>query len=322
MKPERHDDHRHDDHDGHDHDHTHHAQDHVHLPSRFGSAFATGVGLNGAFVVCEIFFGVWSNSVALLADAGHNLGDVLGLIAAWSASILVTRAPSVRFTYGFRGSSILAALFNGVILLVAVGGISWEALQRLVDPQPVATGNVMAIAALGILVNGCTAWLFASGRKSDINLRGAFLHMLADAMVSAGVIAAALVMRLTGWLWLDPLVSLAVNIVIVAGTWGLIRDALGMSMAAVPTRIDPFAVRRFLEERPGVGGLHDLHIWSMSTTETALTCHLVMPLGHPGDEFLHELCRDLASRFGIGHSTVQIETDPAAVCVLAPDHVV
>jgi cobalt-zinc-cadmium efflux system protein len=221
-----------------------------------------------------------------------------------------------------RGSSILAALFNAVFLLVTVGGLSWEAIRRLGSPEPVAGRTMMAVAAIGIVVNAVTAWLFASGRKDDLNLRGAFLHMASDALVSVGVVAAGLLILLTGWLVIDPIVSLAINAVIVWGTWGLLRDSVQMSMAAVPPDIDPAAVRNFLMSRPGVAAVHDLHIWPMSTTENALTCHLVMPDGHPGDAFLHELCSDLARRFKIVHPTTQIEVDPRMACALASDEVV
>jgi cobalt-zinc-cadmium efflux system protein len=273
-------------------------------------------------VAVEVAYGLLSNSVALLADAGHNLGDVLGLAVAWLASALVKRAPSARFTYGLRGSSILAALFNAVFLLVIVGALSWEAIRRLGAPQPVAGKTVMIVAAIGIVINAVTAWLFASGRKDDLNLRGAFLHMASDALVSIGVVAAGLAILLTGWAWLDPIVSLFINGVIVWGTWGLLRESLGMSLAGVPAQIDPDSVRNFLSTRKGVAGVHDLHIWPMSTTEIAMTCHLVMPGGHPGDAFLHELAADLASRFKIDHATVQIEIDPRMACALAPDEVV
>jgi cobalt-zinc-cadmium efflux system protein len=299
------------DHSGHSHDHDEHGHTHAHAPASFGKAFAIGIALNLGFVIIEALYGLMSNSVSLLADAGHNLGDVLGLGVAWLASVLAQ-----------RGSSILAALFNAVFLLVTVGGLSWEAIRRLGSPEPVAGKTMMAVAAIGILVNAVTAWLFASGRKDDINLRGAFLHMASDALVSVGVVAAGLVILLTNWLWIDPVVSLVINAVIVWGTWGLLRDSVGMSMAAVPPQIDPAAVRSLLSDRPGVVGVHDLHIWPMSTTENALTCHLVMPDGHPGDAFLNELCSDLAERFKINHTTVQIEVDPHIACALAPEEVV
>jgi cobalt-zinc-cadmium efflux system protein len=312
----------HDHGEGHAHDHDDHGHTHTHAPASFGKAFAIGIALNLGFVVIEVLFGLIGNSVSLLADAGHNLSDVLGLGVAWLGSALAQRAPTARFTYGLRGSSILAALFNAVFLLVTVGGLSWEAIRRIGSPEPVAGKTMMAVAAIGILVNAATAWLFASGRKDDINLKGAFLHMASDALVSVGVVAAGLVILLTNWLWVDPVVSLVINAVIVWGTWGLLRDSVGMSMAAVPTQIDPAAVRDLLSARPGVVDVHDLHIWPMSTTENALTCHLVMPDGHPGDAFLHELASDLAKRFKIIHATVQIEVDPHIACALAPDEVV
>jgi cobalt-zinc-cadmium efflux system protein len=305
-----------------DHNHDDHEKGHAHAPVSFGRVFAIGIALNTGFVALEAAYGFLSNSVALLADAGHNLSDVLGLIVAWTASVLTRRAPTPRFTYGLRGSSILAALFNAIFLLLAVGAIAWEALQRFGNPEPVAGKTVMIVAAIGIAVNGVTALLFAKGGREDINIRGAFAHMAADALVSAGVVAAGLVILMTNWLWLDPLVSLVVSALIVWGTWGLLRESLGMSMAAVPNHIDPLKVRQWLGSHEGVASLHDLHIWPMSTTEIALSCHLVMPKGHPGDAFLHEVCEGLASAFKIAHPTLQIETDPGLACALAPDDVV
>jgi cobalt-zinc-cadmium efflux system protein len=316
-------DHDHHDHDhDHDHNHDHGPGGHHHAPASFGTAFALGIGLNTAFVVIEGLFGYAGNSVALIADAGHNLSDVLGLVVAWLADLLSKRAPSARFTYGLRGSSILAALFNAILLLVAVGAIGWESLLRLFNPEPVASLTVIVVAAIGIAVNGVTAWLFMSGRDSDLNIRGAYLHMASDALVSAGVVGAGLVIAATGWLWLDPLTSLIVSALIVAGTWGLLRDSVAMSLDATPPGIDPDAVRQFLETRPGVSEMHDLHIWSMSTRDIALTCHLVIPGGRPDDGFLRELAHDLKHRFGIAHPTVQIETDAEVTCPLAPAHVV
>ncbi len=322
-------DHAHDHHDhaGHGHavhDHHGHAHGlgHSHAPANFGRAFAIGIALNAGFVVAEAVFGLASHSVALLADAGHNLSDVLGLVVAGGAHALTRRAPTGRFTYGFGSSSILAALFNAVFLLVVIGGLSWEAITRFAHPEPVAAWTVMGVAAAGIAVNGLCAWLFAAGSEGDLNLRGAFAHMLADAVVSAGVVLAGAVILLTGWLWLDPAVSLVVNAVIVYGTWHLLRDSSTMAMGAVPPSIEPDAVRRFLAERPGVTALHDLHIWPISTTETALTAHLVMPGGHPGDAALMACCSGLRSRFGIGHATLQVEVDEATLCALAPEHVV
>jgi len=320
------------DHDGHDHGdghqggHSHaghrHGPGHAHAPASFGRAFAIGIALNVGFVAIEATYGVLANSVALLADAGHNLSDVLGLLVAWAATVLAKRAPTSRYTYGMKGSSILAALFNGVFLLVAAGAIAWEAVQRFGQPVPVAGTTVMVVATIGIAVNGITAWLFASGAKGDINIRGAFLHMAADAAVSAGVVVAGLVILYTGWTWIDPVVSLCIVAVIVWSTWGLLKDSLVMSLAAVPPGIDPEAVRRRLLSLPGVVALHDLHIWPMSTTETALTSHLVMPGGHPGDGFLMQAASEMKDEFGIGHTTLQVETSADAACALAPDAVV
>jgi cobalt-zinc-cadmium efflux system protein len=298
----------------HDGGHQHAHGGHVHAPASFGTAFAIGIALNTAFVLAEVGFGAASHSIALLSDAGHNLSDVLGLVVAWGAAALAKRAPTARFTYGLRGASILAALFNAVFLLVVVGGLSWEALQRLGRPEPVGGLTVMIVAAAGIVVNGVTAWLFASGRDGDINIRGAFLHMASDAAVSAGVVAAGLIILATGWRWLDPAISLAINAIIVWGTWGLLRDSVAMSLSAAPPNIDPVRVRTFLEALPGVAQLHDLHIWPMSATETALTCHLVMPAGHPGDPFLMEAARELEEHFRIGHATLQIEISEETAC--------
>lgn len=302
--------------------HSHGPAGHSHAPDTFGRAFAIGIGLNVTFVAIEAAFGFWSNSVALLADAGHNLSDVLGLIVAWVATLLAARAPSAKYTYGLRGSSILAALFNAMFLLVAIGGIAWEAILRLQNPEPVGSGIVMAVAFVGILINGFTAWLFASGRKSDINIRGAYLHMAADAGVSAAVVLAAIGIMLTGWLWLDPLVSLVLVGVIFWSTWGLLRDSVSMSLAAVPSGVNIEAVRNYLQSLPGVSAFHDLHIWSMSTTETALTVHLVMPQGHPGDAFLLQVQDELHEHHSIEHPTIQIEINQETACKLAPETVV
>jgi cobalt-zinc-cadmium efflux system protein len=308
--------------DHHDHsDHKHDAPGHVHAPASFGTAFAIGIILNTGFVLIEAGYGIASNSVALVADAGHNLSDVLGLVVAWTAAVLATRPPSRRYTYGLRGSTILAALFNAAFLLIAVGAIGWESVLRFFNPEPVAGKTVMVVSGIGIAVNGFTAWLFASGRKGDLNIRGAYLHLAADAAVSLGVVLAGLVILLTGWLWLDPVVSLAIVAVIVAGTWGLLRDSLAMSLGAVPREIEPGAVLAFLKKQAGVASVHDLHIWPMSTTETALTAHLVTPAGHPGDSFTLGIAEELRHHYGIGHATLQVEMD-AKACPLAPEHVV
>lgn len=311
------------DHDhGGGHGHAHGPGGHSHAPANFGPAFAIGIVLNTGFVVIEAVYGFLSHSMALVADAGHNLSDVLGLLVAWAAVILVKRAPKGRFTYGLRGSSILAALFNAVVLLVAIGAIAVEAVQRLFHPEPVAGVTVMIVAGIGIVVNAVTAWLFASGRKGDLNIRGAFLHMVADAVVSAGVVIAGLTIILTGWSWLDPLVSLAIVLVIAWATWGLLRDSVGMSLQAAPPGLDVEEVSAHLRSRAGVTAVHDLHVWPMSTTETALTAHLLIPGGYPGDAFTSELAAELKQKFGIGHTTLQIETDPSMPCDLEPDHVV
>jgi cobalt-zinc-cadmium efflux system protein len=250
-----------------------------------------------------------------------TISDVIGLLVAWGASVLSQRPPTARYTYGLRSSSILAALFNAMFLLVAVGAIAWEAAQRFAHPAPVAGKTVMIVAAVGIVINGLTAWMFASGRKGDINIRGAFLHMAADAAVSAGVVVAGALILLTGWQWVDPVVSLVICAIIVWSTWGLLKDSVRMSLAAVPQAIDASGVSAYLRQLPGVTELHDLHIWPVSTTETALTCHLVMPDGHPGDRFLTDTAHALAHRFAIGHTTIQIETSETTACALAPDGV-
>lgn len=296
--------------------HAHTGHGHVHTPASFGTAFAIGILLNTAFVVIEAGYGFAGNAMALMADAGHNLSDVLGLLVAWIASVLAKRRANARFTYGLRRASILAALFNAVVLLLATCAILWEAVARLVHPEPVAGATVMVVAGVGILVNGVTAWLFASGAKGDLNIRGAFLHMAADAAVSAGVVLAGLAILTTGFAWIDPAVSLVIAGLIVWATWGLLRDSVAMSLDAVPPGIESEAVRAYLRDRPGVSDLHDLHIWSMSTTEAALTAHLVM-VAHPGSGFLPELVEALRVRFGIAHATLQIEEAGGPPCRLA-----
>jgi len=311
----------HDDDHGHDHDHDHPGHHH-HVPADFGRAFAIGVTLNTAYVVAQVVFGLLANSVALLADAAHNLGDVLSLLLAWGASVLVKRQPSGRFTYGLRKTSVLAALANAVLLVFVTGAIASEAVHRFLHPSPVGGWTVVWVAALGILVNGGTAMLFFRGRDSDLNVRGAFMHMAADAVVSLGVVFAGIGILLTSWTWLDPAVSLAISIVILWGTWDLLRDSVKMSLDAVPEGIHLHEVRKYLDGLEGVTEIHDLHIWPMSTTETALTVHLLMPRGHPGDAYITCVCEELKSRFRINHTTVQIEIDPRVPCALAPDHVV
>lgn len=270
-------------------------------------AFALGVALNLGFVAVEAGYGLAANALALLADALHNLGDVAGLLIAWGASWLARRPATQRFTYGYRRASLLAALANVCLLMVAVGGIAWEAVRRLDAPQPVDSAVMMIVAGLGILINGATAMLFASGSKHDLNLKGAFIHMLADAAVSAGVVLAGLLILLTGRQWLDPLMSLIVSIVIVAGSWGLMRESLRLSLDGVPDQIDSAQVERFLRARDGVKDVHDLHIWALGSSEVALTAHLVLPETVPAG-FIAETVHALEHEFGICHATLQLES--------------
>ncbi len=292
---------------GHDHHHHHHS----HGASTHGRAFAIGVGLNLAYVLVEAGFGFATGSLALLADAGHNLSDVLGLLLAWAGARLSARAPSRSFTYGLGRSSILASLGNALLLLIAVGVIVAEAVERLRAPAPVPGGTVMAVAGVGILVNGATALLFARGRHGDLNVRGAYLHMLADAAVSAGVVLSGGLILLTGWRWLDPAVSLVVAAVITIGTWGLLREALRLSLDAVPSNVDRSAVEAYLRGLPGVVAIHDVHIWPTSTADCALTAHLVRPGAGLDDAFLAQVAHELDHRFGIGHATIQVEAAAA-----------
>ncbi|MDE2370652.1 MAG: cation transporter [Burkholderiales bacterium] len=314
MAPSAHDDHDHGpgtDH-GHTHDHDHHghgAHGHHHHgdPTTHGRAFAIAIALNAAFVVVEFFYGYLANSTALMADAGHNLSDVLGLMLAWGAAWLSQRRPSARYTYGLRSTSILAALANAMLLFVACGGIGWEAVLRFSSPPAVAGGTVMTVAAIGILINGFSAWLFLKGSEGDLNIRGAYLHMAADAAVSLGVVIAGAAMVYTHWYWLDPVLSLVIVAVVLWGTWGLLRQSVQLALAAVPPHIDVAAVTSYLGALPGVAEVHDLHIWGMSTTETALTAHLVMPAGYPGDAVIDEVRVTLRQRYALHHSTLQVE---------------
>jgi cobalt-zinc-cadmium efflux system protein len=314
-------DHSHDDHererdhaDG-AHAHHDHAHGHSHAPKDFGPAFAIGVLLNSAFVAGEVVYGLRVDSLALLADAGHNLSDVLGLLLAWVASVLVKRASSPRFTYGLRGTSILAALVNATLLTLVTGAIAWEAVLRLAHPSAVEGGTVMAVAAVGVVVNLATALLFMSGRQSDLNVRAAFAHMAGDAAIAAGVVVAGLAMLRTGWLWIDPVVSLGVSLIVVMTTWGLLTDSLALSLQGVPREVDAQAVGRWLSALPGVASVHELHIWAMSTTENALTAHLVYPDGFPGDACLRGICEELRAHHAIDHVTIQVETgEPGRGC--------
>jgi cobalt-zinc-cadmium efflux system protein len=277
------------------------------LPSNFGSAFVIAIALNSAFVIVEFIYGFIANSTALMADAGHNLSDVLGLLLALGASILARRTPSGRFTYGLRSTSILAALANAMILMVACGIIAWEAIHRMSQAHEVAGLTVTLVAGIGIFINGVSAWLFVKGSKGDLNIRGVYLHMLADAAISLGVALAGLVMMFTGWYWLDPIVSLLIVGVIVIGTWDLLRESMQLALSAIPEHIDASEVEKYLRQCRGVTDIHDLHIWGMSTTESALTVHLVMPEGYPGDVYMDEIMLTLKERFTIHHSTLQVE---------------
>jgi cobalt-zinc-cadmium efflux system protein len=303
--------HHHHGHDRHGHNHGHaHGHGHQHHAApgtSHGRAFALAIGVNTLFVAIEFSYGFIANSTALMADAGHNLSDVLGLMLAWGAALLARSAPNGRYTYGLRSSSILAALANALLLMVACGAIAWEAVHRFSHPAPVAGMTVSVVAAIGVAVNGFSAWLFMAGSKDDLNLRGAYLHMAADAAISLAVVVAGVAIMYTGWTWLDPVVSIAIVLVIVLGTWSLLREALQMVLAAVPNNVDAAAVSAFLAGRPGVSEVHDLHIWAMSTTETALTAHLVMPGGYPGDGTIDGIVEALRKDFAIHHCTLQVE---------------
>lgn len=314
--------HTHHDHSHHHHDHNH-GHGHSHAPKNFTKAFAVGIVLNIGFVFFEFAYGYLSNSLALIADAGHNLSDVFGLVLAWSAAWLATKKPSSRFTYGFGHSSILAALVNALTLLIVVGAIAWEAKDRIQHPVPSSSATMIAVASVGIFINGITAWLFVSGKKSDLNIRGAYLHMLSDALVSFGVVISGIIIFYTGWNWLDPAVSIGIGAVIVYSTWGLLRDSFALALGAVPNDIEIQKLKQFLSTLSGVSSIHDLHVWAMSTQEIALTVHLVIPSGHPGDVFLAEASSNLEKQFKINHATIQIEIgDSKQSCRLESDEVV
>lgn len=288
--------------------HAHAAHAHAHAPAAgHGRAFALAVGLNVAIVVVQAIYGVIAHSTALLADAGHNLSDVLGLLLAWGAAWLATRRPSARYTFGYGSSSILASLTNAALLLFACGVIVAEAIGRLMNPAPVAALAVFVVATLGVVVNGFSAWLFMRGQKEDLNIRGAFLHMAADAGISAAVAISGLVILYTNWTWLDPVMSLLVVAVVVYGTWGLLRDSVRMALDAVPPGVELQPIRDYLTALPGVTDVHDLHVWALSTTGNALSAHLVMPAGHPGDESIDRIIITLRERFSMQHATLQVD---------------
>ncbi len=279
--------------------------DHSHAPASFNAAFAIGIGLNIAFVAIEAFYGWKVNSLALLADAGHNLSDVIGLVLAWVGALAGKLRPDARHTYGWKRASILAAFINALLLLVAMGSLAWEAFHRLHSPAPIEGITIMVVAGIGIVVNTATALLFMRGSDSDLNIRGAFLHMAADALVSAGVVVAGGLALWFGWDWLDPVVSLVIAAVIVVGTWGLFKQSVHLLFDGVPEGVDLHAVQALLEGLPGVARVHDLHVWAMGTSETAMTAHLVMPEGHADDAFLQNATRQLHDRFEIEHVTIQ-----------------
>ena len=306
--------HAHPDHHDHAHGHHHHAPP---APGDYSRAFLIAILLNVGFVAVEFAYGLIADSTALMADAGHNLSDVLGLVLAWVAAALTRKPPEGRYTYGLRGTSILAALGNSMLLLVACGGIAWEAIHRLAAPAPVGGLTVSVVAGVGIAVNAFSAWLFMAGSKSDLNLRGAYLHMAADALVSLAVVAGGLIMLYTAWYWVDPVLSLAIVGVILVSSFGLLRDALRLSLDAVPAHIALDEVHAYLAALPGVASVHDLHVWGMSTTETALTAHLLMPEGHPDDAFFAQVASELEHRFGIKHSTLQVGREQLSGCALA-----
>jgi cobalt-zinc-cadmium efflux system protein len=288
---------------------------HHHAPPDYNRAFAAGVVLNVAFVIVEAVFGVLSNSLALLTDAGHNLSDVLGLLLAWGAATLAKRRPSPRRTYGYSRATIIASLFSGLLLMGAVGAIGWEAINRLMAPAEPAGKTIMIVAAIGVVVNTVTALFFLSGKDHDLNIRGAFLHMAADAAVSLGVVVAGALILYLGFTWIDPVISLVIAAVIFLSTWGLLRDSLNLAVDAVPRNVDPEAVREYLSGLPGVRAIHDLHIWPMSTTDTALTAHMVMDVFPQGDQFLNDIAVVLQQRFAISHPTIQMERlDSEVIC--------
>jgi cobalt-zinc-cadmium efflux system protein len=303
------------------HDHSHHHAN-GHGDKTYGRAFAIGITLNLAFVIVEVVYGVLSHSVALLADAGHNFGDVLGLGLSWGATALATLKPSKRRTFGFRRTTIVASVANALILLFVTGGLTWESARRLLSPEPAQGRTMIVVAILGAIVNGASALLFMRGKR-DLNVRSAFLHLAADAVLALGVAVAGALILVTGWLWLDPAVSIALAVTILAGTWSLMRKSMNLVLDAVPEGIDPEEVRTLLGALPGVREVHDLHIWAMSTTETALTAHLVMPGNSCKPTFLADACKGLHDKFDIDHATLQVDPEEApAPCTLAPDDVV
>ncbi|MBY0414078.1 MAG: cation diffusion facilitator family transporter [Bdellovibrionales bacterium] len=315
--------HNHNHNHDHDHGHAHHGHSHHHAPKSYNLAFGLGISLNIIFVIIEFSYGFFSKSLALMADAGHNLSDVAGLILAWGAVWLMARKPTDTYSFGFRKSTILSALFNSIILLVAVGIIIWEAIDRLRNPTPIMSSTVMIVAGIGIVINGLTALLFFRDKDHDINLKGAYLHMAADALISFGVVLSALVISYTSWNWLDPLVSIIISLVIIYGTWDLLKVSIHLSMDAVPHGIKPREVKKYLESIQDVKEAHDLHIWPMSTTENALSVHLTVKNIPLTNEKLVQIGKDLKEKFKIDHPTIQVELfDENFECAFKSDQVV
>ena len=310
-----HEHHEHDEgHGEHAHHHHSHSHGHSHAPANFGRAFAVGMILNGGFVILEVGYGLSAHSLALVADAGHNFSDVVGLFLAWGATVWSRRSATAHFTYGWRRSSVLAALCNAVFLLVSVGVIGWEAIRRLREPEPIEAQVMIWVSAAGIAINTITALMFMAGRKGDLNVRATFLHMAADAVISAGVVIAGVVIAFTGWLWLDPVVSLVLVAVIVAGTWGLLRDSFNLALDAVPAGVDVAGVRDYLAHLPAIADVHHLHVWGLSTSDVALTAHVVLAGKSTDNSLLESINHDLSERFGIGHATIQFEAAGQPEC--------
>lgn len=293
------------------------SHDSKHEPGNYNRAFALGVALNLFFTIIEAGYGVVAGSLALIADAGHNLSDVLGLLLAWGASVLATRSATQNRTYGYRRVTIMASLTSAILLLVALGGITWEAIGRLLEPKPVEGSIIIMVAAIGVVINTITALLFVSGKNHDLNIKGAFLHMAADAAVSLGVVVAGIIIMLKGWLWIDPVISLVIAVVILLGTWSLLRGSINQVMDAVPEGIDMADLKHYLTSLENVTAIHDLHVWHLSTTEIALTTHLVVSTDSLNNDFLRRLQQDLHDQFGIDHSTIQVESQGSdSVCML------
>lgn len=300
----------------HSHSHNHNSKN-----QDMGSAFAWGVGLNSIFIVTEIVFGIISGSVALIADAIHNLSDVIGLVISWIAMIIAKRSPKGSYTYGYRSATILSVLLSTAILFVAVGGIVWSAIDRIGKPAEINSLTVMAVAGIGIVINGISAWILSRGKK-DLNVRSAFLHLVADAAVSAGVVVAAIIIYYTGWSILDPIISLVISGVVLWSGWGVLKDAVHLSLNAVPKSVPLAELKDYLQNIKGVSKVHDIHVWPISTTEIAMTVHLVMPSHQGDDAFLHTVCHELKNRFGIEHATIQVENGVGPECDLESDLVV